>query len=231
MGHYLQFLSPLKAFLLLSFLQNSILNCNSLIHQQFKALSHTKLRALYSKYYGDYVKFVTEYKRGVKDDRPEPHRLLAYAKNVEEIKKHNELYKKGKSSFMLGLTVMSDMAEEDMLDEFPVVKFNDTDDNPIPQNLTDKPVEAVNWVTRKHVTTVRNFKSDHVGVFLNNPLYVIKCGEAAAAAFVGVFEALAKSQTKKLRKLSVQELIDCSGSCSSSFGSFANVIQLLDSHN
>uniref|UniRef100_A0AAF5Q816 Peptidase C1A papain C-terminal domain-containing protein n=1 Tax=Wuchereria bancrofti TaxID=6293 RepID=A0AAF5Q816_WUCBA len=90
-----------------------------------------------------------------------------------------------------------------MLDEFPVVKFNDTDDNPIPQNLTDKPVEAVNW----------------------------KCGEAAAAAFVGVFEALAKSQTKKLRKLSVQELIDCSGSCSSSFGSFANVIQLLDSHN
>ncbi|EJW74671.1 hypothetical protein WUBG_14420 [Wuchereria bancrofti] len=163
MGHYLQFLSPLKAFLLLSFLQNSILNCNSLIHQQFKALSHPKLRALYSKHYGDYVKFVTEYKRGVKDDRPEPHRLLAYAKNVEEIKKHNELYKKGKSSFMLGLTVMSDMTEEDMLDEFPVVKFNDTDDNPIPQNLTDKSVEDVNWVTRKHVTSVRNLRSDEVG--------------------------------------------------------------------
>ncbi|VDO45055.1 unnamed protein product [Brugia timori] len=156
MRHYL--LSPLKAFLFLSFLQISILSCSSLIYQylqpfntwQFKALSHSKLRALYSKHYDDYVKFVTEYKQGVKDNRPEPHRLLAYAKNVEEIQKHNELYKQGKSSFMLGLTVMSDMG----------------------------------------------------------------CGEAAADAFVGVFEALAKSQTKKLRKLSVQELVDCSGPCS-----------------
>nr|CDP91200.1 Bm8207 [Brugia malayi] len=135
MRHYL--LSPLKAFLFLSFLQISILSCSSLIYQQFKALSHSKLRALYSKHYDDYVKFVTEYKQGVKDNRPEPHRLLAYAKNVEEIQKHNELYKQGKSSFMLGLTVICDMAEEDMQDEFPVIKFNDTDDSHIPQNLTD----------------------------------------------------------------------------------------------
>nr|BAD11761.1 cahepsin L-like non-peptiedase homolog [Brugia malayi] len=209
MRHYL--LSPLKAFLFLSFLQISILSCSSLIYQQFKALSHSKLRALYSKHYDDYVKFVTEYKQGVKDNRPEPHRLLAYAKNVEEIQKHNELYKQGKSSFMLGLTVMSDMAEEDMQDEFPVIKFNDTDDSHIPQNLTDEKLKAVNWVTKKYVTAVRNLKTNR------------GCGEAAADAFVGVFEALAKSQTKKLRKLSVQELVDCSGPCSllGRFGNFS----------
>lgn len=53
------------------------------------------------------MSFVVE--KNVHDARPEPHRLLAYAKNVEEIEKHNELYKRGQSSFMLGLTVMSDM--------------------------------------------------------------------------------------------------------------------------
>ncbi|VIO97005.1 cathepsin L-like cysteine proteinase, identical [Brugia malayi] len=207
MRHYL--LSPLKAFLFLSFLQISILSCSSLIYQQFKALSHSKLRALYSKHYDDYVKFVTEYKQGVKDNRPEPHRLLAYAKNVEEIQKHNELYKQGKSSFMLGLTVMSDMAEEDMQDEFPVIKFNDTDDSHIPQNLTHL-VKAVNWVTNKYVTAVRNLKIDRR----------FCPGASSASAVADVVEALAKSQTKKLRKLSIQELLDCSGSGCRSYGDF-----------
>ncbi|CAG9531175.1 unnamed protein product [Cercopithifilaria johnstoni] len=102
MGRYRQLLLILVA-------QNIIIICNSLIHQEFKTLTHSRLRQLYWTHYDDYTKFVAQYKRNVKDDRPEPHRLLAYAKNMAIIKKHNELYKQGKSSFMLGPTVMSDM--------------------------------------------------------------------------------------------------------------------------
>ncbi|KAL3999027.1 Papain cysteine protease family protein [Acanthocheilonema viteae] len=186
--------------LLLLVAQNFILNCDSLIHQEFKALSYSKLRQLYAKHYDGYTKFVAEYKQGVKDDRPEPHRLLAYAKNLEEIKKHNELYKQGKSSFMLGLTVMSDTSKEDLDDLFPVVVFNETD-NPVPPNLTESSIKEVNWVAKNYVTPVKNLFS-----------YVDCIPTITTASTVSdVVEAVVKSRTQRLIKLSIQELLDCGG--------------------
>ncbi|VDM14391.1 unnamed protein product, partial [Wuchereria bancrofti] len=73
--------------------------------------------------------------------------------------------------------------------------------------------EDVNWVTRKHVTSVRNLRSDEQFCF----------GASSASAVVDVVEALVKSQTKKLRKLSIQELLDCSGSGCRSYGDFDKV--------
>ncbi|VDK84302.1 unnamed protein product [Litomosoides sigmodontis] len=191
MGHYHQTVLLLIAI-------NFIFNSESSVHNEFKALSHSKLRQLYSKHYDGYTKFVTEYKQGIEDDRPEPHRLLAYAKNMEEIKKHNQLYKQGKSSFMLGLTSMSDMTDEDLEEEFPVVEFDDTESH-FPPNLTaDLPAE-VNWVTRNYVTKVRNLRSDRT----------CSSTRGAASSVANVLEALVKSRTKKLRSLSMQELLDC----------------------
>ncbi|EJW70433.1 hypothetical protein WUBG_18660, partial [Wuchereria bancrofti] len=48
-------------------------------------------------------------------------------------------------------------------------------------------------------------------------------GASSASAVVDVVEALVKSQTKKLRKLSIQELLDCSGSGCRSYGDFDKV--------
>uniref|UniRef100_A0A1I7VHQ0 Inhibitor_I29 domain-containing protein n=1 Tax=Loa loa TaxID=7209 RepID=A0A1I7VHQ0_LOALO len=219
MGNYRQMTLLLKALLPLLVTQNFILNCNSLLHQQFKTLSHSKLRELYSKHYDSYVKFATEYKKGVKDDRPEPHRLLAFAKNMEEIKRHNELYKQGKSSFMLGLTIMSDMTPEDLIDEFPAIKFNGTGD-PVPENLTAQPVKDINWVTRGFVTPVENFKDNRV----------CRMPATTADTVSDVMAALSKLQTKKLRKLSAQELIDCSGSGCGTVGDFEKVMLLLNTY-
>ncbi|VBB35208.1 unnamed protein product, partial [Acanthocheilonema viteae] len=187
---------------------------------EFKALSYSKLRQLYAKHYDGYTKFVAEYKQGVKDDRPEPHRLLAYAKNLEEIKKHNELYKQGKSSFMLGLTVMSDTSKEDLDDLFPVVVFNETD-NPVPPNLTESSIREVNWVARNYITPVKNF------------LNYRRCyrPSGAADAVTNIVEAAIKSRTGRLIKLSTQELLDCGGSECNTLGDFDKVILLLNTSN
>uniref|UniRef100_A0A0R3RJ49 Pept_C1 domain-containing protein n=1 Tax=Elaeophora elaphi TaxID=1147741 RepID=A0A0R3RJ49_9BILA len=132
-------------------------------------------------------------KRGIKDDRPEPHRVLAYARSLEEIQKHNELYKQGKSTFLMGLTAMSDTTKEDFDEEFPAIKFNGTD-NPVPPNLTENAASSVNWTCSQ--------------------------GAAAASATAGVLEGLHKARTKKLKQLSIQEILDCSGSGCGSAGDF-----------
>lgn len=49
-------------------------------------------------------------------------------------------------------------AEEDMDDEFPVVHLNETDEFPVPFNLTDKPVTTIDWVTKGYVTPVINVR-------------------------------------------------------------------------
>ncbi|CAG9538825.1 unnamed protein product, partial [Cercopithifilaria johnstoni] len=130
------------------------------------------------------------------------------AKNMAIIKKHNELYKQGKSSFMLGPTVMSDMTKEDMDSEFPAIKFNDTD-YPLPPNLTESSVKSINWVDKNAVTKVRNLRKDGV------------CRAAAGASSVAnVLEALVKMRRKKLLTLSMQELLDCGDTVCGGVGNF-----------
>uniref|UniRef100_A0A915PGM5 Peptidase C1A papain C-terminal domain-containing protein n=1 Tax=Setaria digitata TaxID=48799 RepID=A0A915PGM5_9BILA len=137
----------------------------------------------------------------MEDDRPEPHRLLAYAKNIKEIEKHNGLYKLGKTTFRLGLNRMTDMADEDLEKYFPIIKVNRTNVK-ITKVSVERPPETVNWAINRYVTEVRDYFK------FKNCL----AAAAAASSVAGAIEAYAKKQGEKLTPLSAQELLDCTSS-------------------
>ncbi|VDM98019.1 unnamed protein product [Thelazia callipaeda] len=187
--------------------------------RQFKSLSQSKLHALYNEHHEDYKKFVQKYKKGVNDERPEAFRLLAYAKTVEEIKRHNELYKQGKSSFELGLNSMADMTLQEFQQNNPIQTY---DNSIIPSNKTMLPYtviklpSTVNWVTAGYVTDVID------GYFGN----CFAGGTALSVA--GAIEAKVKMEQNVLLTLSAQELLDCTEyGCETSGNATENDIQSL----
>ncbi|KAL3882312.1 hypothetical protein ACJMK2_028670 [Sinanodonta woodiana] len=145
--------------------------------------------------------FKTKHNKQYGSTEEEAYRQSVFIENMKKIEIHNEKYKKGETSFWLGMNHFSDLKAEEfkMLHSGCVQKRVNLTDTTcstfLPPNNVVLP-DSVDWRGKGYVTPVKDQG---------------QCGSCWSFSTTGSLEGQNFHKTGKLVSLSEQQLVDCSG--------------------
>nr|ABK62794.1 cathepsin L-like cysteine protease [Neobenedenia melleni]ABK62795.1 cathepsin L-like cysteine protease [Neobenedenia melleni] len=151
--------------------------------------------------FNQWSQWKVKYQKDYLSSEDELNKLLTWSKNLETVRKHNELYAQGKKSYTLAMNHMADLSSEEFKALYLVPKFDATK---VPRKgkaagehrqIKNDPPSEIDWVRKGHVTAVKN---------------QAQCGSCWAFSSTGSIEGAVKRATGKLISFSEQQLVDCS---------------------
>ncbi|VIO97013.1 Papain family cysteine protease containing protein [Brugia malayi] len=161
-----------------------------------------KIHTLYQQHYSKYKTYLK--KMGKKHDPsvPEPIRLLKFVQSLKMIDEHNQRYSKGLETYKVDLNEMSDWTEEEkerLRGYYP--------------NLTEYAEGDLSRIIRGNITTTIPKSFDYRKKITVLPASDQgRCGVCFIFSALGALEMYVALRTKKRPvKLSVQDVMDCSG--------------------
>lgn len=152
------------------------------------------------------------FKKSYKSKQEENEAFHNFCDNLKATQAQNEKFKRGKSDFQMALWENSDQHVMTFDGKFNGAEFSMEPRSLLSQmpQLKASIIDSLNYVDLGYVNAVQNQK---------------KCGSCYTFAACGVLEAQLFKKTRKLVKLSEQQLLSCTGSGYSSSGCKGGVVR------
>uniref|UniRef100_A0A1I7VHL9 Papain family cysteine protease n=1 Tax=Loa loa TaxID=7209 RepID=A0A1I7VHL9_LOALO len=161
-----------------------------------------KVHTLYQQHYSKYKRYLKEFGKQHDSAVPEPIRLLKFAQSIKMIDEHNQRYSKGLVKYELGLNEMSDWTEEEkkkLHGYYPNMTAK------VATNLT----EIIGKELSRRIPSSIDYRRKITRIPVVNQGRCQVCFIFSALSTLEMYITLRNK--KRAPRLSVQQVMDCSG--------------------